>query len=368
MSLHENFWCVIPAGGVGSRLWPLSRAEAPKFLLDLTDSGESLLKTTWNRLLPLACPERIMVVTGMSHRGSVCEQLPELQRDNLALEPSPKDSSAAIGLAAALILRRDPDAIIGSFAADHVIRGSVLFERAIRTAVQAAESGSIVTVGIRPTHPATGFGYIKAGEPRTDIATFDVYNVRKFVEKPSRPTASKYLSRGDSLWNAGMFISRADVLLAQMAESEPELVAGINKIADAWGTPELARVREQVWPTLKKIAIDYSVAEPAARAGKMLCVAAHFEWDDVGDFASVANLLTRGRAKDLAVLGSQARVLSESSSGIVVAQQDRLVTVVGMQDIVVVDTPDALLVTNKAHAQDVKQLVNRLRDSETEVL
>ena len=119
---------------------------------------------------------------------------------------------------------------------------------------------------------------------------------------------------------------------------------------------------------MKKIAIDYSVAEPAARAGKMLCVAAHFEWDDVGDFASVANLLTRGRAKDLAVLGSQARVLSESSSGIVVAQQDRLVTVVGMQDIVVVDTPDALLVTNKAHAQDVKQLVNRLRDSETEVL
>lgn len=364
--VHPHFWGVIPAGGVGSRLWPVSRANAPKFLLDLTGSGQTLLESTWTRLESVVPHGQIMVVTGSDHRKSVTEQLTELLPENLVTESEPKDSSAAIGLAAALIERRDPDAIIGSFAADHVIRGKLLFERAVLTAVRAAAQGSIVTIGIHPTHPATGFGYIKAGDPRTDISTFDVYDVKKFVEKPSRQTARKYINRGDTLWNAGMFIARADVLLKQMAVSEPELVSGLREIAAAWDTPEAASVRERIWPTLPKIAIDYTVAEPAAKAGNMVCVAAHFDWDDVGDFASVANLLTRGRWKDLAVLGDEgAQVLAEGSSGIVVANQPRLVTVVGMKDVVVVDTEDALLVTDKEHAQDVKQLVERIRQQGT---
>lgn len=359
----DRFTCVIPAGGVGSRLWPLSRANAPKFLLDLTGSGDSLLRATWNRLGPIAPPERIMVVTGNAHRDSVVDQLPELLPENLVTESEPKDSSAAIGLAAAILERRDPEAILGSFAADHVIRGSVLFQRAVRTAVQAADQGYIATIGIHPNHPSTGFGYIKCGDARTDLAPFDVYEVDEFVEKPDEPTARDYLKQGSYLWNAGMFIAKASVLLDQMALAQPQLVAALREIASVWGTKKAAAARERLWSGLPKIAVDYSVAEPAAAAGKMVCVAAHFEWDDVGDFASIADLLTRGRKGDLAVLGDGAQVLSDASSGIVVSESDRLVALVGMKDVVVVDTADVLLVTSKAHAQDVKSLVNRMKVS-----
>lgn len=362
-SALDRFTCVIPAGGVGSRLWPLSRANAPKFLLDLTGSGDSLLRATWKRLEAIAPPEHIMVVTGNAHRDSVVEQLPGLLPENLVTENEPKDSSAAIGLAAAILELRDPEAILGSFAADHVIRGNVLFQRAVRTAVQAADQGYIATIGIHPTHPATGFGYIRCGTARTDIAPFDLYEVEEFVEKPDADTASEYLTRGSYLWNAGMFIAKARVLLDQMTLSEPELVASLREIAAVWGTKKAAEARERLWPGLPKIAIDYSVAEPAAAAGRMMCVAAHFEWDDVGDFASIADLLTRGRSGDLAVLGDGAQVLSDTSSGIVVSESDRLVALVGMDDVVVVDTNDVLLVTSKKHAQDVKKLVERMKVS-----
>lgn len=362
-SAIDRFTCVIPAGGVGSRLWPLSRARAPKFLLDLTGGGDSLLRATWNRLTAVAPPEQIMVVTGIAHRDSVTQQLPGLLPENLVTETEPKDSSAAIGLAAALLERRDPDAILGSFAADHVIRGSVLFQRAVRTAVRAADRGYIATIGIHPSHPATGFGYIRCSEARTDLAPFDVYDVGEFVEKPDEEVAREYLAQGSYLWNAGMFIARATVLLDQMAQAEPEMVAALREIAANWDSKKGARTREKLWPGLPKIAIDYTVAEPAAAAGNMVCVAAHFEWDDVGDFASIADLLTRGRKGDLAVLGDGAQVLSDASSGIVVSESDRLVALVGMRDVVVVDTADVLLVTSKAHAQDVKSLVDRMKTS-----
>lgn len=357
----ERLTCVIPAGGVGSRLWPLSRANAPKFLLDLTGSGDSLLRATWDRLAPLAPADRTMVVTGSSHRDSVAEQLPDLLAENLVTESEPKDSSAAIGLAAAILELRDPDAILGSFAADHVIRGDVLFQRAVTTAVQAADQGYIATIGIHPSHPATGFGYISTGDARRDLAPFDVYDVTEFVEKPDAQQAERYLADGGYLWNAGMFIARATVLLDQMALQQPALVSALREIAAAWDTERGADVRERLWPTLPKIAIDYTVAEPAAAAGKMVCVAAHFDWDDVGDFASVANLLTRGRGSDLAVLGDGAQVLSDASSGIVVSESSRLVALVGVEDVVVVDTADVLLVTSKSRAQDVKHLVSRMK-------
>lgn len=357
----ERLTCVIPAGGVGSRLWPLSRAKAPKFLLDLTGSGSSLLRSTWERLTPIVPHERIMVVTGLAHKAQVTSQLPELLPKNLITESEPKDSSAAIGLAAAILELRDPDSLIASFAADHVIRGNVLFERAVRTAVKAADQGYIVTIGIHPSHPATGFGYIKSGAARTDLAHFDVYDTTKFVEKPNAVTAAEYLTEGDYLWNAGMFISKASVLLDQMSQSEPKMVQDLREIAATWNKPEGSTVRERLWPHIKKIAIDYTVAEPAAAAGNMVCVAAHFEWDDVGDFASVASLLNRGRTSDLAILGDGAQILSDRSSGIVVSESDRLVALVGVEDIVVVDTQDVLLVTTKANAQDVKGLVDRMK-------
>lgn len=357
----SHFRAVIPAGGIGSRLWPLSRAEAPKFLHDLAGTGTSLLRATWERLAPLAGEDGIMVVTGRAHRAAVELQIPELTDANLVLETEPRDSSAAIGLAAAILERREPGVVIGSFAADHVIRGTRFFEMAVREAVVAAQAGMIATIGIRPTEPAIGFGYIRATQSAHIDGAATALTVDEFVEKPSPGLAESYLASGDYLWNAGMFIARASVLLDELAVTEPEMHAGLMELAEAWDTPERGQVVDRVWPRLTKIALDYSVAEPAAAKGRLVVVPGDFDWDDVGDFASIAKLHSSGHKTDLAILGEGARVLSDSSNGIVVADSGRTIALVGVKDIVVVDTPDALLVTTIAHAQRVKNVVDALR-------
>ena len=357
----DDFYSVIPAGGIGSRLWPLSRADAPKFLHDLTGSGQTLLRDTWDRLAPLSGADRIMVVTGRAHRAAVEEQLPELADPNVILESEPKDSSAAIGLAAAILQRREPDVIVGSFAADHVIKDNRGFRRAVGEGIAAARAGYIATIGITPTEPAIGFGYIHCGGALHIDGAPNAVGVESFVEKPDLATAEGYLADGDHLWNGGMFIARADVLLAQLGQTRPELLAGLTELAEAWDTPRRGAVVDRVWPRLTKIAIDYSVAEPAAAAGRLVVIPGDFDWDDVGDFASIAKLHSGGRKSDLAILGENARVLADASTGVVISQSGRLISLIGVTDIVVVDTPDALLVTTTANAQRVKSVVDALK-------
>lgn len=362
--MHRNpidrFFSIIPAGGIGSRLWPLSRASAPKFLHDLTGSGQTLLQDTWDRLAPISGRDRILVVTGRVHKSAVLEQIEDLSTDNLVLELSPKDSTAAIALAAAILMKREPDAIVGSFAADHVIGEDEDFRNTVREAIEVAATGLIVTIGIEPTEPSVGFGYIKKGVSLELRQAPNAYSVSKFVEKPNIDRAKKYVQSGEYLWNAGMFIAPAALLLEQVANSEPVLYAAIMEIADAWDTDNRKSVMERVWPKLKKVAIDYSVAEPAAAAGLVAVVPASFTWHDVGDFAAIAELQSQGRKGNLAVLGN-AKVLADSSSGILVSDTDRLIALIGLEDVIVVDTPDALLVTTKAHAQRVKSLVDALK-------
>src|SRR5689334_18701339 len=206
---NDRFWAVIPAGGAGTRLWPLSRATSPKFLHDLTGTGRSLLQATWDRLTPLT-GSRVLVVTGEAHRSAVAAQLPGLPADQLLAEPSPRDSMAAIGWAAALLETRDPEAVLGSFAADHVIRDEDAFRECVAAAVAAAADDRVVTIGIEPTHPATGFGYIELGDRLGDGPA---HAVVQFVEKPDRERAQEYLATGRFRWNAGMFVVKARVLL-----------------------------------------------------------------------------------------------------------------------------------------------------------
>ena len=282
MASIPGFWAVVPAGGAGTRLWPLSRAGHPKFLLDLTGSGRSLLQTTVDRLEPLTA-ERVVVVTGVAHASAVRAQLPGLGPSQVLAEPSPRDSMAAIGLAAAVVERLDPDAVIGSFAADHVIPDQGAFEAVIREAASVARDGHLVTIGVEPTWPATGFGYIRAGEPLAGAAT--ALHAVEFVEKPDAVRAAEYVASGEFRWNAGMFVVRASTLLDLLEQWHPELAAGLRSIA---ADPSLL---DDVWPGLTRIAIDHAVAEPAADAGRVVVVPAPFEWDDVGDFASLATLL-----------------------------------------------------------------------------
>lgn len=362
-SSTDRFYSVIPAGGVGSRLWPLSRADAPKFLHDLTGSGQTLLRDTWDRLAPISGEGRIMVVTGRAHRAAVESQLPALVDANVVLESEPRDSTAAIGLAAAILERREPGVIIGSFAADHVIRDKTRFRQAVREAIAAADAGYITTIGIQPTEPAVGFGYIHCAADEPQIAGAPAAKlVDSFVEKPDLPTAERYVASDAYLWNAGMFIARADRLLEEIGRSKPALLAGLLELAEAWDDPATrGPAVDRIWPDLEKIAIDYSVAEPAAAAGRLAVIPGYFDWDDVGDFASLAKLNSGGRKSDLAILGENARVLADASSGIVVSQSKRVISLIGVKDIVVVDTPDALLVTTSDNAQRVKSVVDALK-------
>jgi mannose-1-phosphate guanylyltransferase len=263
---------------------------------------------------------------------------------------------AAIGLAAAILERRDPEAVIGSFAADHVIGEPEVFAACVREAVAVARAGYVVTIGIEPTFPATGFGYIRVGELLGIAGAAHGRQVRSFVEKPDQATARGFLETGQYNWNAGMFVVRAAVLLDLLADFHPELAAGLRGIA-----AEPARF-EELWPGLTSMAIDNAVAEPAAAAGRVAVVPGRFTWDDVGDFASLGSLLSDvAGAPGLKVLGEVDLVLAREATGVVIPGSGRTVAVLGLDDIVVVDTPDAILVTTRARAQDVKTLTDLLK-------
>lgn len=352
----DGFWAVIPAGGAGTRLWPLSRRSAPKFLHDLEGSGRTLLQATWDRLTPLA-GDRIVLVTGAAHADAVREQLPDLADDRLVAEPSPRDSMPAIALAAAIIARQDPEAVIGSFAADHVIAEVEGFHVAVREAVEVARTGLLVTLGVTPTGPSTAFGYIREGAALDLPSAPSARAVVEFVEKPSAATAAGYLATGEYRWNAGMFVVKATVLLELLRASHPDLADGVAAIAADLST------LERMWPSLTRIAIDHAVAEPAAAAGQVAVVPATFAWEDIGDFDSLTALLEGvGEAGGVHVLGSTQDVLALDSTGLVCAGSGRLVAVIGMQDVIVVDTPDAVLVAPRSRAQQVKALVDRLSE------
>ena len=345
----DRLWAVVPAGGAGTRLWPLSRASAPKFLLDLTGSGRTLLQQTCDRLVPLV-GDRMLVVTGAAHADAVRRQI-DLDGSRIVAEPSPRDSMAAIGLAAALLERRDPDALMASFAADHVIVGDDAFRSCVREAAEVADSGLIVTIGIEPTGPSTAFGYIQAG-PRLD-GFASACSVRTFVEKPDADRAASYVASGEYRWNAGMFVARAGVLLDELGLEHPDLAAGLRAIA---ADPSTLPTR---WGDLTKIAIDHAVAEPAAVRGRVAVVPGAFGWDDVGDFASLAAILGPDK---LQVLGDGELVTAIDASGLV-ATAGRQICVLGLEDVVVVDTGDALLVASRDQAQRVKDVVAALKAS-----
>jgi len=354
-------FAVIPAGGSGTRLWPLSRAGHPKFLHPLTGTAASLLQATVQRLAPLTTPERTLVVTGLSHAAAVARQLTGLPEQNILVEPSPRDSCAAIALAAAVIARRDPDAVMGSFAADHLIADPDGYVTTVRAAVAGAQQGLLMTVGIKPTRPETGYGYLQCGatDPSSPIRA-----VEQFKEKPAHDVAVSYVQSGHYLWNASMFVWRADVFLAELARQQPQTHTGIQRIADAWDTPTRDEVLAEIWPTLPKISVDYAVMEGAATAGLVGTVPGDFGWNDVGDFHTLGDVLPTDPDGNVILDASEEKpavLLRDTANLVVVPQSGRLIAALGIHDLIIVDTPDAVLVCPRNRAQDVKKLVDDLK-------
>jgi mannose-1-phosphate guanylyltransferase len=352
---NRNFWAVVPAGGSGTRLWPLSRAARPKFLLPLL--GEhSLLQQTIDRLAPSVPPERTLVVCGPAHAAPVARQLPALPERNVLVEPSPRGSGPAIALATALIARRDPGAIVGSFAADHEVTDLPRFEAALRTAIAAAKDDWLVTIGLNPTRPETGYGYIERSEDVVaDTPEGSAYRAARFVEKPDAATATEYVASGRFLWNASMFVWQAQALLDELARLQPHLHAGVSRIAQVWGTPEQELVAADVWSGLEESTIDQGVLEHARR---IAVVPAGFGWSDVGDWNNLGELIERDD------FGNSVRgdvVQSQTRNTVVWSETGRLVALVGLDNIAVVDTADALLVVNRGDAQEVRTIVEQLK-------
>ena len=357
----SQFWAVIPAGGAGTRLWPLSRASRPKFLLPLV--GEhTLLQQTFDRITPLATPRRTLVIAGPAHAVEIARQLPTLPSDHLVIEPSPRGTGPAIGLAAMLIGLENPNAIMGSFAADHAVTDLAAFDAAVRTAIRAAKEDWLVTIGLEPTRAETGYGYIERTDDIIDESQHGTaYRSARFIEKPDLATAETLVQSGRHLWNASMFIWRVRTFLAALASLQPELYSGLKQIADAWQTPTRDDVMTEVWSRLPAVTIDHGVMELAERVAVVPC---DMGWSDVGDWNGLGDLI----AQD--ALGNSVKgecIQFDSQRSVVWSETGRLVALVGVNNLAIVDTPDALLVVDREHAQDVRQIVEQLKQDRDEL-
>jgi mannose-1-phosphate guanylyltransferase len=349
---------IVMAGGSGTRFWPASRAALPKQLLPLA-GDHTLLEDTVVRLEGLVPPERVMVVTSARLLDAARRQLPQVPEAGLVGEPCKRDTAPCIGLAALLVSRHDPEATMAVMPSDHVIRPAETFRAAIRQAAAIVEAmpGRLVTFGIRPTYPAEGFGYIQQGEPlAVGPSDAPAHTVARFREKPPASVARDYLAAGNYLWNSGIFVWRAATIIAGLEERQPEMLARLRTIAAAWDGPDRDRVFAEEFAAIRGISIDYAVLE---HARDVVVIEAPFRWDDLGGWSAVA----RQQAADAqgnTVVGRHIGI--ESSGTIVHTADDHLVVTIGLEDMLVVHTPDATLVADRAREEAVRAVVTELEN------
>jgi mannose-1-phosphate guanylyltransferase len=349
---------VVMAGGSGTRFWPLSRQARPKQFLALA-GDEPLLAATVARLPPLAKIDRTYVVLGPSHAPTARKLLPKLPKENLVVEPTARNTAPCVGLAALHVAKRDPKGVMAMLPADHHVARPAAFRDALAAAAAVAETGAIVTLGVKPTRPETGYGYLQVGEKLPAVAGaadgLAPRRVQRFVEKPDAKTAERYVKDDRYLWNSGIFVFRVDVILEEIRRSMSDLAGQLDKIGAALGTPREKAVLAKVYPQTPSISIDYGVME---KSDRIAVVPADFGWSDVGSFAALPEVRTADAQGN--VTEGFALVL-DSRNSVVLAQKERPVAVIGLDDVVVVDAGDALLVCRKDRAQDVRKAVDELR-------
>jgi mannose-1-phosphate guanylyltransferase len=345
-----RLYVVIPAGGAGSRLWPRSRRAAPKHALPLSAGGKPLVRETFDRNRPLA--HRVLVLTERRQVPLLAGLLPDVGEDGMIVEPAARGTTNALGLAAMTLLERDPHACMLSAAADHVIRGLPAYRQAVKRAAQVAvASRELVAIGLRPTYPATGFGYIEAGEEER-FGRASAYRVRRFVEKPDARRARAYVASGCFYWNLAMFCFRCDVFVEELKRHGPEHYAGLRRVLEARLSGDEQRAG-RLYEKLPMQAVDYTVME---RTDRLLLVPAGFQWTDVGSWSELADLLRPDEHGNVV----EGLPILIDTSGSFISVPDKVVAVIGLRDLIVVDTEDALLVCPKSRAQDVKKVVETL--------
>ena len=352
----NHTYAVIMAGGGGTRLWPVSRKKHPKHILPLLGE-DTLFQSTVARLEELVPLDQILIVTAEGQAEELEKQAPGIPAKNFLIEPEPRGTASVVGLAASVLAKRDPEAVMLVLPSDHYIRNRDLFHLVMRAAVQVAHKGYLVTLGITPSFPSTGYGYIQRGELLHEKYNYPVYRVLHFTEKPDEEKAREMLARGDHSWNSGMFIWRVDRILDEFARQMPDLRTALKKIGATWNTPEEQRVLRAEWPRLKSVTVDYGIVEHAENVAVLL--AGGLEWSDVGSWDSLFDILLPDQ--DGNVIVNSEHMLLETHDTLVYSTEKKLIITVGVDDLIVVDSGDALLVCHRDQAQQVRQVIENLK-------
>ncbi|TAK54743.1 MAG: mannose-1-phosphate guanylyltransferase [Bacteroidetes bacterium] len=353
----SSVYAVIMAGGVGTRFWPRSREKTPKQLLEIIGKG-TMIQNTVARLRDVIEPRNIIIVTNKLQKPLLVKQLPEIPVQNILIEPIGRNTAPCIGLAALYIRRFDPEAVMVVLPADHIIQNEEEFRTVLRSAISAAyETKSLITIGIHPTRPETGYGYIQVVDESDSINRhFDrlVYRVKTFAEKPTVGIAKQFLESGDYLWNSGMFIWRVDTIMQEIERLLPEMYIELKKIDDSFGSDKFEQVFDTAYRTIRGISIDYGVME---KAKNVFLIKGNFGWSDVGSWDEVLRL----SSKDDKGNSSAGKVFFYNSNDNFVQAGNKFVATVGVDDIIVIVTDDSVLVCKKGQSQDVKEVVDYLR-------
>ncbi len=355
--MKDHFYAVIMAGGGGTRLWPLSRQNRPKQLLQF-NGEESLFQMAVNRLRGLFPPENIYVVTVAEQALYLQAQAPHIPMENYLLEPMPRGTASVVGFAAVAIRRRDPQGVMAILTADHFIQNEDQFRALLAAAYEVAQHDYLVTLGIEPTFAATGYGYIQRGEFLGQFGGHEAYRVLSFKEKPNEETARGFLAAGDHAWNSGMFIWRVERILAEFARQMPDLNRTLMEIGAAWDTPQRESVIAALWQGIKAQTIDYGIMENAQDVATL--PARGLGWNDVGSWDQLFEVLPSDANGNI-ILGAQHIGLDTSNSLICTENPGRLIVTIGASDLVIVDTGDAILICPRSQAQRVREVVNTLK-------
>jgi len=353
-----RLYVLVLSGGAGTRLWPLSRRDRPKQFLNLL-GDRSLLQDTVDRVSEFVPRERIFVVAPPEHRALIHEQVPDLPVDHLVVEPYPRGNAAAVGLAMAALAAFDPDAVVAVLPSDHVVANRGQFRKVLIAATAAAERGHLVTLGITPERADTGFGYIEAAEKLDIEAPVEVRAVKRFVEKPKRDAAERMVAAGGHYWNAGMFVWRVEEILRAYEKHLPRTAKALDALREAIGSPRYESVLAEVWEETDRTTVDYGIAE---KSDNVAVVPADIGWQDVGSWARLAEIVSK------ADNWASEEVVAEDAHSNYVWAPAKTVALVGVEGLVVVDTPDALLITTKERSEEVKAVVDRLKKDDREDL
>jgi mannose-1-phosphate guanylyltransferase len=350
----EHYYAMIMAGGGGTRLWPMSRQDTPKQLLPLVED-DSMFKVSVKRLAPLFPPENIYVVTGRRYFDTLHSDVPEIPEENFIIEPYGRNTAPAAALGLTVILKRDPEATIAIMTSDHHITRKEDFRNVLSAAYDLAQEGYIVTLGIAPAFPATGFGYIQRGELLSKINGFDCYKSLGFTEKPDLEKAKEFLASGEFSWNSGMFIWKAQQAMDEYQRLQPEMYEQLQEIAKTVDTPDFEEKLASVWDNMRSIPIDIAIME---QAKNITVIPVDIGWNDIGSWAALFEVLKLDKFGNHFKGKSPNKVALDTKNTLVYS--DKLTVTIGIEDVIVVETPDALLICHKDRTEDVKEVVNLL--------